>query len=185
MSAGVFGRSSVFTSCLVVTHCVVDFLGSRNVSCVGVFCGTRGSVFCGTRGSGVCAVVGALGSGSVFCGTRGSVFCADVGVIFTCHNRAPDVSRSPCRILVPFLSCTSSIRLSRYAVQSSSQSLPRLRRLLVKPGMMWPVRALSDCMVGMASTAAPVDVLVSPVAVQIVVLGALTLMLIMGAVVVK
>ena len=107
------------------------------------------------------------------------------GAMLTRQRRAPDVSRSPCKILVPCLSWTSSMFLSRYAEQSSSHSFPRLSKLLVKPGMIWPVRARRDGMVGMARTAAPKDVLVSPVAVRIVVLGAWTLMLRSGAVVVK
>ena len=74
--------------------------------------------------------------------------------------------------------------LSMYAVQSASHSFPRLSKLLVKPGMMCPVRA-ADGMVGIARTAAPVDVLVSPVAVLIVVFGASLLMLSSGAVCVK
>lgn len=160
MSAGVFGRSSVFTSCRVVVH-------------GGLFCTSK--VF--VTGVGVC--VGELFRTSTGCVTGVGV---SVGAILTRHKRAPVCSRSPWSILFPFLSCTSRMRLSKYAVQSSSQSLPRLRRLLVKPGMMWPVRAVSDCMAGMASTAAPADVVVSPVAVLIVVLGALTLMLMRGAV---
>ena len=107
------------------------------------------------------------------------------GAMLTRQRRAPDVSRSPCKILVPCLSWTSSMFLSRYAEQSSSHNFPRLSKLLVKPGMIWPVRARRDGMVGMARTAAPKDVLVSPVAVRIVVLGAWTLMLRSGAVVVK
>ena len=61
-------------------------------------------------------------------------------------------------------------------------SFPRLSKLLVKPGMMWPVRARNDGMVGIARTAAPKEVLVSPVTVGIVVLGVLILMLSSGAV---
>ena len=67
------------------------------------------------------------------------------------------------------------------AVQSASQSLPRLSKLFVKPGMMWPLRASSVGIAGMARTAAPVEVLISPVAVFIVVFGALTFMLRSGA----
>jgi hypothetical protein len=58
-------------------------------------------------------------------------------------------------------------------MQSASHSLPRLSRLLVKPGMMCPVRAWRVGIPGMASTAAPVDVRVSPVAVRMVVFGTL------------
>ena len=55
----------------------------------------------------------------------------------------------------------------------------------MKPGMMCLVRARIEGIVGIASTEAPVEVLVSPVAVRIVVLGALTLTLRSGAVGVK
>ncbi len=60
-------------------------------------------------------------------------------------------------------------------------SFPRLSKLLVKPGMMWPLRASSVGIAGMARTAAPVEDIISPVAVLIDVLGALTLMLSSGA----
>ena len=72
-----------------------------------------------------------------------------------------------------------------HAVQSASHSFPRLSKLLVKLGMMWLVCAWMDGMARIARTAAPVKVLVSPVAVLIAVLGALTLMLSSGAVCVK
>ena len=75
--------------------------------------------------------------------------------------------------------------LSRYAEQSSSHSIPRLSKLLVKPGMIWPVRARRDGIVGMARTAAPTEVFVSPVAVRSVVVGAWGLMLSSGALGVK
>lgn len=124
----------------------------------------------------------------------GESFCSGVvdaaggggsGAMFTRHKRAPDCSRSPCRILFPCLSRTSSLCLSRCAEQSSSHSFPRLSKLLVKPGMMWPVLARNVGMEGIARTAVPSDVLVSPVAVRIVVFGALGLMLRSGAVGVK
>lgn len=57
-------------------------------------------------------------------------------------------------------------------MQSASHSLPRLIRLLVKPGMMWPVRAARVGIDGMARTAVAVDDLASPVAVRMVVDGA-------------
>ncbi len=43
----------------------------------------------------------------------------------------------------------------------------------MNPGMMCPVRAWSDGKPGIASTAAPVNLRASPVAVQMVVFGAL------------
>jgi hypothetical protein len=46
---------------------------------------------------------------------------------------------------------------------------------------MWPLRASSVGIAGMARTAAPVEVLISPVAVLMEVLGALTSMLRSGA----
>ncbi len=110
-------------------------------------------------------------------GLVGVTVGAGCGEMLTLHNRAPVSSRSPCKTLFPFLSCTSSLCLSIVAVQSASQSLPRLSKLFVKPGMMWPLRASSFGIAGMARTAAPVEVLISPVEVLIVVLGALTLML--------
>ena len=79
--------------------------------------------------------------GGFFCIVVVAVFSLFCGAIFTRHNLAPVCSRSPCRILLPCLSCISSVCLSMYAVQSASHSFPRLKRLLVKPGMMCPVRA--------------------------------------------
>jgi len=79
--------------------------------------------------------------GGFFCIVVVAVFGLFCGAIFTRHNLAPVCSRSPCRILLPCLSCISSVCLSMYAVQSASHSFPRLKRLLVKPGMMCPVRA--------------------------------------------
>ncbi len=70
------------------------------------------------------------------------------------------------------------------AVQSVSHNLPKLRRLLVKPGIMCPVRACVG-MAGNARTAAPVDVCFLAVAVLLVVVGAAWLMCRSGAVGVK
>jgi hypothetical protein len=72
-----------------------------------------------------------------------------------------------------------------YAVQSASQNFPKLRRLVVNPGIMCPVRARSVGIPGIASTAAPVEVRASPVAVRMVVVGALVLTSITGALGVK
>ena len=126
-----------------------------------------------------------VGRDVVGCGVVVGLEVGCGGAMLTRQRRAPVCSRSLCKILFPCLSWTSRMFLSRYAEQSSSHSFPRLSKLLVKPGMMWPVRARSDGMVGIARTAAPTDVLVSPVAVRIVVLGAWVLMLMSGAVVVK
>jgi hypothetical protein len=56
-----------------------------------------------------------------------------------------------------------------------------LSRLLVKPGMMCPMQALIVGMDGIAKTAAPEEVLYSPVAVWIVVFGAFGLIWSRGA----
>jgi hypothetical protein len=53
--------------------------------------------------------------------------------------------------------------------------------LLVNPGMMCPVHAQSNGMPGIARTAAPVDVLDSPVAVLIAIFGAVVSTLSSGA----
>ena len=107
------------------------------------------------------------------------------GFMSTRHSRAPVCSRVPCMIGVPSLLLTMSLCLSRYAVQSASHSFPRLRRLLVKPGMMWPVRAAAVGMSGNASCPVVVDVRCSPVAVRIVVRGASQLMHRSGAPIMK
>jgi len=105
--------------------------------------------------------------------------------MFTRHKRAPVGSRMPLRISFPVLSCITICRLSRYAEQSASHSLPRLSRLLVNPGMMCPVRAARVGIAGMAKTAVAEDALASPVAVRIVVRGPAGLMSRSGASVVK
>ncbi len=103
------------------------------------------------------------------------------GAMLTRQRRAPVCSRSPWSIFCPWLLCTSSLFLSMYAVQSASQSLPRLSRLLVKPGMMCTVRA---CCVGsprIARSAEAEEALSSPVAVWIFVMGALLFICTSGA----
>ena len=64
-----------------------------------------------------------------------------VGKMLTPHNYAPEGLRVPWRMAVPSLSWPSSWYLSRCSVQSASHNFPRLRRLCMKPGMMWPIRA--------------------------------------------
>ena len=66
-----------------------------------------------------------------------------------------------------------------------SQSLPRLMRLLVKPGMMCPVHAAAGKCSGKAKHAKAVEIFVSPVAVRIVVGWAVRSMHRSGASVVK
>ena len=70
-------------------------------------------------------------------------------------------------------------------MQSASHSLPRLIRLLVKPGMTCPVRACIVGMVGIANRAEADDVVASPVAVRMVAFGALVLTFRRGARAVK
>ena len=68
---------------------------------------------------------------------------------------------------------------------ASSQSLPKLKRLFVKPDMSWPSCTLVVGMVGSTKRAVAVDVHVLLVAVCIVVGGAAGLWLVTGAVVMK
>ena len=71
------------------------------------------------------------------------------------------------------------------AVQPLSQSLPRLIKLLVKPGMMCPVQASGGRLPGKLNRAVAVDVFISPVAVRMVAGGAVLIMCCTGAVGVK
>ena len=63
---------------------------------------------------------------------------------------------------------TVNVCLSMMAVQPLSHSLPRLTKLLVKPGMMWPVQASGGRLPGKLNHAEAVDVFSSPVAVRMV-----------------
>jgi hypothetical protein len=112
------------------------------------------------------------------CGCRG-------GAMLTRHSWAPVGSRVPLRTWLPKLSWISRWCLSRNAVQPALHSFPRLRRLLVKPGMICPVRALMVGMVGRANCAVAMEVLDSPVAVRMVVRGAKQSRLRIGAVSMK
>ena len=103
----------------------------------------------------------------------------------TRHRRAPVGSRAPWRMVLPWLSRTTSLCLSKCAVQSASHSFPKLRRLLVNPGMMCPDRVCRVRMVGIARSAEAVDVRVSPVGVRIVVRGAVVSTQRSGALLVK
>ena len=136
MRAGVFGRSRVWTCSLVAVH--------------GGFGLGAGIVDGGVGGAG-----GVDGSGT---SSGAGVCCVGGPTMSTLQRRGPLGSRAPCSILSPSLLCTSSLFLSMYAVQSASQSLPKLSRLVVNPGIMWPVRARSVGIPGIASTATPVEV---------------------------
>ena len=87
--------------------------------------------------------------------------------------------------MCPALSQTNKLCLLRDALQPLLQSLPRLMRLLLKPGMMWPVYAAAGKCSGRAKQAEAVEVFVLLVAVQIVVSWAVRLMHRRGALVVK
>ena len=72
--------------------------------------------------------------------------------------------------------------LSRMAVQFASHNRPRLIRLLVEPGMMWPRRASGVGIVGNGRSAVADELIRWPVAVLIVVRWPVGLMLSTGAV---
>ncbi len=97
------------------------------------------------------------------------------------HNLAPSDSRVPRRIGRPSASLISTDCLVKVAVQPSSQSWPMLTRLLVNPGMMCPLRAASEGKVGMLSCAAAMEVMHWPVAVLMVMGGALLVTSVMHA----
>ena len=67
------------------------------------------------------------------------------------------------------------------AVQSASQSVPTLRRMLVKVGIMWPVHAACVGRSGRARRAEAVEVMDWRVAVQREVVGVKRLALVTGA----
>ncbi len=85
----------------------------------------------------------------------------------------------------PESSQTHKFCLSKDAVHPLSHSFPRLIRLLVNPGMMCPVQAAVGMCVGSAKHVKAVDVLVSPVAMRMVVRGAVLSMHESGALGVK
>jgi len=153
--------------------CAVRWLAL--VCAVVVMGGSCDSGTCGGAGAGV----GKVGVGCAL-GNDGAS-----GVMLTCHRHAPAGSRALWSIVLKRLSQMMSLCLSRCAVHSALHSFPKLRRLLVNPGMMCPVRACRVGMVGMARSAEAVDVRVSPVAVHIVVRGASVSTQRSGAVLVK
>ncbi len=69
-----------------------------------------------------------------------------------------------------------------YAKQSASQSLPRLSRLFVNPGIMCPVQACGGSAAGFVSVAAAVETMRCPEAVRMVVDGPPLVMIVTGAV---
>ena len=88
------------------------------------------------------------------------------------QSRGPVGSRAPVRMWLPELSRIVMFCLSINAVQPASHNLPRLIRLFVNPGTMWPVRAATLGKVGSANCAEAMEVFASPVAVRMVVRGA-------------
>ena len=75
--------------------------------------------------------------------------------------------------------------LVKRAVQSASHSCPKLRRLLVKVGMMCPMQAAGDGKEGRLRDAEAVEERDWPVAVQTVVMGEAGLAAETGAVAMK
>jgi hypothetical protein len=133
-------------------------------------CNARGVVCCGGYGARLLfGMMFACGRGPVVvictCECRG-------GAMLTHHSLGPVGSRVPVRIWLLKLSWISRWCLSMNAVQPALHSLPRLRRLFVKPGMIGPVRASMVGMVGSANCALAMEVFASPVAVRMVVHGA-------------
>ncbi len=95
-----------------------------------------------------------------------------VGEISMRQSLAPVSSRFPVRIMSPRALCTRSWCLLIETVQSASQIFPMLIKLLVKPGIIYPVLAACVGMAAMANWACAIDVRISPVAVRMVVCGA-------------
>ena len=102
----------------------------------------------------------------------GGVATAEGGVISTRQSRAPVASRVPVRMVVPAALRIHMLCLSKCTVQPASQSWPRLRRLLVNPGIICPWCAVLLGKVGRASWAVVVEVCWVPVAVRMVMGGA-------------
>ena len=139
----------------------------------------------GGMGSGVGEVITggggmmSTGSGGIRVGP-GVVMVSD-GEIFTRQRRAPPFSRAPRMIGVPAGSLMIRWLASKWAVQPESHSWPRLSRLLVKVGMMWPTLACVVGKVGRARRADAEEVCDSPAAVRIVVGGAVVSRWVTGA----
>ena len=107
------------------------------------------------------------------------------GVMSVFHRHGPVVSRMPRRMGMPWASVIVRPVFVKVAVQSASHSFPMLMRLLVKPGMTWPVRACNEGRECRASCAVAAEVCGAPVAVQMVMRCPAGLTLVTGAVVVK
>ena len=132
-------------------------MGSGCIDCSG---GMMFGCWTGDTGSG-CMMFGCwtgdTGSGGMMFGCRpvvvgvGSDVGTFVGEMSICHRRAPVCSRWPVRIWLPFLSRTTRWCLLKCAVQSASHSFPRLIRLCLKFGRMYPVRVAVVGSDGMAS----------------------------------
>ena len=138
---------------------------------------TGGGSSGGMQGGGVATADGGVvlpcGSGGSSGGMRvGNVATEGGVVISTRQSRAPVVSRVPVRMGVPAALRMRMFCLSKCAVQPASQSWPRLRRLLVNPGMICTWRTVLLGKVGKASWAEAVEVCWVPVAVRMVVGGA-------------
>ena len=164
--------------------------GCGGVTGVGVWRMGAGTTLGGGRVCGLVIVAGGVVSPGLSGGSSGGmsvggVALDDGGVMSTRQSRAPSESRLPVRMVVPAALRIRSPCLSKCAVQPSSQSWPRLRRLLVNPGMIWPWRAVLLGRVGRASCADAVEVCWAPVAVRMVVDGAWVLRLMTGAVGIK
>ena len=102
------------------------------------------------------------------------------GVKLTLQRRGPYVSRVPLRITVPAVSVMVRVWAVKRAVHPASHSFPMLRRLWVSPGTMWPCWVLGGRS-GRFKVAVPVDMSGWPVAVRMVVRGALALTFASGA----
>ena len=126
-------------------------------------------------GAGIIGIGRHTGAGDEACG----------GVMFTCHKRDPCSSCIPCKIGSPCLFLMVRLCSLSSAVQSTSHNFPMLMRLFVKPGMMWPNRAVIVGMEGMGNCAEAMEVSFLPVAVRIVVDGATAFLLTTGAAAVK
>ena len=120
------------------------------------------------------------GSGGIRVGV--GVGVVSDGVISTRQRRAPPVSRVPWMMGVPVGSLMTRWLASKWAVQPESHSWPRLSRLLVNDGMMWPKLACVVGKVGRARRAEAMEVCTSPAAVRIVVGGAVVSRWVTGAV---
>ncbi len=127
-----------------------------------------------------------MSSGGIRCGGGGArvdvaVAAKSVAVMLIRQSRAPSGSRAPVRSGCPAESETMILCRSRKMVQLASHSFPRLSKLFLNCGIMWPDRAWAVGMQGRSSCAAAMEVQRSPVAVWVVVGGACGFVLSSGA----